>query len=85
MKRACEKISRLASDQLERKLSVSELIAMRFHFLMCSACRAYRNNLKLLHQTLKFRHKQHAAEHNNAVVLPAINRKKISKTLSKFK
>ena len=57
MKHACEKISQLASDQLERKLSFSERLSMQFHFLMCGACKHYHQNLLKLHEALNVKRK----------------------------
>jgi len=57
MQHACEKISSLVSEGLERKLNFRERISMRFHFLMCGACKQYNDNMLKLHQVFKLRGK----------------------------
>lgn len=37
----CEQATRLLSDARERKLSVRERIAIRWHILICSSCRIF--------------------------------------------
>ncbi len=73
MKHACEKISHLASEKLERKLSLRELFMMQIHFLMCHACRQYSRNMLKLHQTLQLRLKAK----DNEALLPDEKREKI--------
>jgi len=58
VKHACEKISQLASEQLERKLSVGERLTMWFHHLMCAACKHYAQNLLKLHETFNVKRKK---------------------------
>lgn len=58
MKHACEKISQLTSDQMERKLRLSERVSMFFHFIMCGACRYYNQNLLKLHETFNIKRKE---------------------------
>ncbi len=77
MKHACEEISRLASEKLERNLSFVEKIRLRIHFLMCSACRHYDAHITILHKALKIKRKNTF----NAIHLPQDKRKKIEKVL----
>lgn len=58
VKRACEEISYLISESLERKLNYREQLRIRLHFLMCSACKYYGDNITKLHQVLKLGQKQ---------------------------
>ena len=36
---SCKKASRLASEQLERKLSLPERFLLRWHLVYCAGCR----------------------------------------------
>jgi len=77
MKHACEEISRLASEKLERDLSLMEKIRLRTHLFMCSACRHYDAHITTLHQALKIKRKSTL----NAIHLPQDKRKKIEVVL----
>ncbi len=80
MKHACEKISQLASDQLERKLSFSERLSMQFHFLMCGACKHYHQNLLKLHETLNIKRKEISKD----ISLPEEKRSRIQQSLQEL-
>ncbi len=73
MKHACEEISHLASEKLERRLSFMETVRLRLHMLMCSACRHYDAHITTLHKALKIKRKNTF----NAIHLPQDKRKKI--------
>ena len=45
---SCKDIAKLASEGLDRKLSLRERISLRVHTTLCSACRAYRRQIKAL-------------------------------------
>ncbi len=77
MKHSCERISQLASDELERKLSLAERFSMGFHFLMCGACKQYHQNLHKLHQALMLKRRHE----NEEVILPDDKRALIEQTL----
>jgi len=77
VKHACERISQLASDQLERKLSIAERASMWFHFLMCGACRHYHENLNKLHQALQLKR----AQQSQGQSIPADKREVIEQAL----
>ncbi len=80
MKHACEKISQLASEQLERRLSLRERFAMHFHFLMCGACKFYYQNLLKLHETLNIKRKEMSED----IVLPEKERSRIHQSLQEL-
>ncbi|BCX81926.1 hypothetical protein MIT9_P1508 [Methylomarinovum caldicuralii] len=44
----CEQAARLASEGLDRPLTLKERLALRFHTLMCRGCRRYRRHLEIL-------------------------------------
>ncbi|MDX8387357.1 MAG: zf-HC2 domain-containing protein [Ghiorsea sp.] len=80
VKHACEEISHLASERLERDLSLKERLMMRVHFLMCSACKHYAKNMDKLHNALKLKQVSEAG----LVHLPQEKRFEIEKTLKKL-
>jgi len=51
MKHACQQASRLASDSLDRQLSLWERLTFHIHLAMCRNCRNCDNNLKLIRST----------------------------------
>ena len=77
MKHACEEISRLASEKLERNLNFVEKIRLRIHLLMCSACRHYNAYITTLHNVLKIKRKNTLS----TIDLPKDKRKRIEKVL----
>ncbi|MDQ7005312.1 MAG: hypothetical protein Q9N67_10505 [Ghiorsea sp.] len=79
MKHACEKISHLASEQLDRKLSMSERFSMLLHFLMCAACRHHSQNILKLHRALLLQRQQNTDD----LQLPDEKRKNIQESLQK--
>ncbi|MDX8381130.1 MAG: hypothetical protein R8M14_03375 [Ghiorsea sp.] len=81
MKRSCEKISQLSSEQLDRKLDLKERFSMWVHFLMCSACRHYSLNMLKLHQVFQLEWKEKMSD----VELPIYKRKMIEQSIKNLK
>lgn len=48
---SCERMSELASERLDRKLSLKERIATWIHLTICSWCRLYDRQIRFLHET----------------------------------
>jgi len=48
----CKEASYLASKKLDKKLSLRERMGFIFHTAMCSVCRYYARDMKLLHQMM---------------------------------
>ncbi len=46
----CREVTQLASESLDRKLSLKERIGLRFHLMMCKLCTRYVRQLKFMHQ-----------------------------------
>ena len=46
----CEEASRLASAGLDRDLSFSERMGLRFHLAMCKVCRLLANQIDIIRQ-----------------------------------
>jgi len=80
VKRSCERISQLASEQLDRKLNLRERFAMRFHFFMCVACKHYSENMLKLHQVLQLQCKEKVSD----IELPTDKRKTIEQSIRKL-
>jgi predicted anti-sigma-YlaC factor YlaD len=47
---SCRKMTELMSQQLDRPLSVSERLSLRFHLMMCRGCRNFSRNMTQLRQ-----------------------------------
>lgn len=52
---SCREISRLVSEQIDRKLPLRRRIEMRLHFMMCRACSLYARQIRQLDRLLKQR------------------------------
>jgi hypothetical protein len=63
----CKEVTRMASDSMERKLSLRQRFEMRLHLLICALCMRYVKQLQFMHDAAR----QHAAEIENAGSLPA--------------
>ena len=50
---SCRAASRLMSISLDRRLLVREQVAMQVHLAMCSACRAYRRQIRRIDAILR--------------------------------
>ncbi len=50
---SCKEASYLSSKKLDAKLSVNELLQLFIHICICSLCRRYAHEIKLLHQLLQ--------------------------------
>jgi len=50
MKHACREISQLASDSLDRPLSLFERLKFKLHLSMCGHCRDFDHNIKFIHK-----------------------------------
>lgn len=48
MMMSCKQMTYLISQQLDRKLTTSERIALRLHTMMCTGCRNFDDNTAFL-------------------------------------
>lgn len=48
--RSCKEVSRLASERLDRKLTLRERVAFNLHVMMCRNCLRYARQLAILRQ-----------------------------------
>ncbi len=51
----CRESAKLISDELDRKLPLWLRLGLRVHLMMCSACRAYRQQLGALNKLISER------------------------------
>lgn len=45
---SCKKATHLMSQQMDRTLTRSEALSLRFHLMMCTGCTNFRNNMAFL-------------------------------------
>jgi hypothetical protein len=53
MNYACKEASKLASDGLDRKLTLWERLKLQIHMSMCGKCKNGNKSMKLIHKTSK--------------------------------
>ena len=56
MKYACNEISQLASESLDRPLTLRERLKFKLHLSMCSHCRDYDHNMKFIRKITELVH-----------------------------
>ena len=49
----CDELTQLASESLDRRLSLKERILIGLHIGMCVLCRRYHRQLRVIHEALK--------------------------------
>lgn len=49
----CKEVHRLASEQLDRPLSLTEKLRMRAHLLACDACRTFNAQLAVMRKAMR--------------------------------
>jgi predicted anti-sigma-YlaC factor YlaD len=75
MMTSCKEASRLASDALNRRLTLRERIALRTHLLICAACRRFEQQIAFLHDAAS---RMGAAEAGTSVTLSPAARERIT-------
>lgn len=50
---SCREASRIASEALDRKLTLQERINLRMHLFVCDMCRNFKQNIIALEQTMQ--------------------------------
>jgi len=48
----CKEASRLASESLDHKLPLLKMVELKMHLLMCSMCRRFAGQIKMIRQAL---------------------------------
>jgi predicted anti-sigma-YlaC factor YlaD len=78
----CDGMSRLASESLDRDLTLPERLALRSHMLYCSACRRYTRQITLLRDAMRrLRARLESGEPFPGTVLPDDVRERIKHAL----
>lgn len=49
--KSCKEIMKLASDKIDRELSVTERLTLSVHLALCGACREAAKMLQTIHET----------------------------------
>lgn len=78
MMASCKEASRLASDSLERRLTLRERFALRTHLFMCAACRRFEQQITFLHRATA---QIGTAESGTPVTLPSAARERIARNM----
>lgn len=60
----CKEATRMCSEALDRKLSLSERLSLRMHLMMCSGCTNYQHQMSFIREmTRRFSQGRFAADH----------------------
>ncbi|MCI0692278.1 hypothetical protein L0337_09780 [candidate division KSB1 bacterium] len=65
---ACKEVTRMASEAMERKLTLRQRIEMRLHLLICTLCMRYVKQLQFMHDAIQ----QHAAQIETGAAPPSV-------------
>jgi hypothetical protein len=81
----CKDVSKLVSESLDRKLPLSQRMAVRLHIMMCRMCRAYQKQTLLLRNAVQaYAHSLDKGESSESLPKDAAQRiKKALKTEEK--
>ncbi len=77
----CKQASKLVSQSLDRPLSWSERLRLRFHLLICDACNHFNRQLRVLRNAVK-RMMQHT-EGDSTIQLSLEARDRISREINR--
>lgn len=77
MNHACSKASKLASDSLDRRLTLSERLRLLLHTAICGVCRHSSEEIALIHTTARLIHEQRSGN----IRLSAEQRRRLQKAL----
>lgn len=53
LKPTCREVHRLTSEGLDRELSMVERARIRIHLLVCTACRNFTDQMRLIRQAMR--------------------------------
>lgn len=74
---SCKKASEMVSNALDRNLKLSEWLNLKMHLSMCSKCRNFSQNIRIIEDTL-----QNLSEHGQSIFsLSDTDRKTIRQNL----
>lgn len=75
----CKQASRLTSQSLDRPLSWSERMQLKFHLFICNACRRFNRQLRLLSDAVK--RIAHLTEHDHSIQLSTEAKQRITQAI----
>ncbi|MDZ4783284.1 MAG: zf-HC2 domain-containing protein [Planctomycetia bacterium] len=79
---SCKQATQLISEALDRKLSLGQRVGLRFHVMMCSACRAYRRQLVVLNDLFsQYFSSERGQSGGRGVSLPEESRQRIKRAI----
>ena len=64
---ACKEVTRMASEAMERKLSLRQRFEMKLHLLICALCMRYVKQLQFMRDTVQ----RHAAQIESGAARPS--------------
>ena len=64
----CKEVTRMASDAMERKLSLRQHLEMKLHLLICTLCMRYVKQLQFMRDAVQ----RHAAQIENGTARPSV-------------
>lgn len=72
----CRQTSQIFSNSLDKKLTTMENLRLRFHWLMCRACRQGAKDMSIIHQILKQPKAYTLAEEKRRIILNVLKHSK---------
>jgi predicted anti-sigma-YlaC factor YlaD len=75
----CKQATAMASQQLDRELSLRQRLSLKLHLLICRYCRNYRRQLRFLHRIAP--RLQTFIEEHSDIHLPPQRKESIRKSL----
>lgn len=77
----CKQTSKLVSQSLDRPLTFSDRLKIRFHLLMCAACKRFNAQIQLLATAVKML--THETENDDSIALPLDAKARIGKEIAR--
>ena len=75
----CKQTSQLISQSLDRKLSLRERFALKFHLLICNACKHF--NQQLLAMRTSFKKLNASIENDTNIQMPSETKQRLLKSI----
>ncbi|MDQ6961592.1 MAG: hypothetical protein Q9M28_03550 [Mariprofundaceae bacterium] len=76
MNYSCRQVSQLFSDSLDKKLKTFDYLRLRFHWMMCRACRQSSTDMRMIHTVLKPAKELILPERKRLIILKALQHAK---------
>lgn len=76
----CKQASKLVSQSLDRQLTLSEKVGLRFHLLICKFCKRFEQQLMLIKKSILASVK--AIEQNEQIQLPNDAKTRITQAIN---